>query len=193
MRAWLFSTIFALSVAGCPARLTAPPRPVVAAAPSSSLSGAAPKRDLGPLVPIGFAADRVGPRNAPVGPDGETDFGFRVRVSGDVLALLVGVSDGNGESSPAGLWDTLIGPEPIPKAWGLKHTEAAITWAVAVVGADGKVLNPLGPLERKRFADETLEIFAADPGHHRFVSGRTYTLYVPRPDGTIDRATATIL
>jgi hypothetical protein len=149
--------------------------------------------DLGPLVPLGVLADRVALKDHPVQPDGDPDFAFRVRVSGDVEALLLMSSDPAGKFRGLELWDTLTAPTEFPKAWQLPWAKADFTAALAVYDASGKLLNPATTLARTRFDDETLTLFAEDPSHTRFVPGRTYTLMVVRPGGRIDRATTTLL
>lgn len=149
--------------------------------------------DLGPLVPLGVLADRVAQKDHPVQPDGDPDFAFRVRVSGDVEALVLMSSDPAGKFRGMEVWDTLTAPTEFPKDWQLPWAKADYTAALAVYDASGTLLNPATTLTRTRFADETLTIYAEDRSHVRFVPGRTYTLMVVRPGGRVDRATTTLL
>ena len=165
-----------------------PPKP----APPPVVVGP-PKRDVGPLVAIGFAEDRVGHGDSPIKPDGDLDFAFRVRVSGDVTALVLFASNSAGESHGDEVWDTMTTPEKFPASWHLPYADARLSWALAVVDSKGALLNPSVALPKTTFADETLVIHAGDAGHTRFVTGRTYTLFVVRSDNSVDRATTTIL
>lgn len=177
-------SLVTLSLVSCPK----PPKP---AAPVKAEGP--PRRDVGPLVAMGFTEDRVRPGDASLEPDGDLDFAFRVRISGDVRALVLFGSDHAGKPHGGEVWDTMVGPEKYPAAWHLPYPDARDTWALAIVDGGGKVLNPTVTLPKSTFADETLTLFAADLGHVRFVSGRTYTLFVVRSDGGVDRATTTIL
>jgi hypothetical protein len=185
VRRWFFVALWVLPM-GCPKPMEVPtpvPHGVVGA----------PKRYLGPLVPIGLGADHVSAGDAPVKGDGDPDYEFRVRISGEVRALILHGSDGNGEPVGGEIWDTLTAPERFPPSWRLPVAEARHSWALAVFDQKETLLNPRVTLERNVFVDETITLFAGDLGHGRFVSGRTYTLLVIRPDGSRDRATTTIL
>lgn len=179
------SLCVALVFVGC-APLPPPPKPV--AKPTAG----PPKRDLGPLVAIGFTADRVGHDNADLKPDGDVDFELRVRVSGDVKALLLHSSDAAGKPLGGEIWDTLRSGK-IPPEWHLATSEAAWTWAIGVYDDHDKALNPDLELSPTTLNDVTLRLFVGDPGRQRFVTGRTYTLVVQRSDGSVDRTTTTIL
>lgn len=152
-----------------------------------------PRREVGPLVALGFTADRVGHGDAPVQPDGDPDYTFRVRISGDVRAFVLFASDATGVAHGDEVWDTMTAPEKFPVAWHLPYTDAKLSWALAVIDSKGALLNPSVTLPETTFADETLLLHAGDAGHSRFVAGRTYTLFVVRTDGSVDRATTTIL
>ncbi|MGZ3478649.1 MAG: hypothetical protein ACXVCJ_29375, partial [Polyangiales bacterium] len=125
--------------------------------------------------------------------DGDPDFAFRVRVSGDVEALVLMSSDQTGKFRGMDVWDTLTGPVAFPKDWNLPFPNANTTAALAVYDATGTLVNPGTKLARTRFIDETITMYADDPRHERFVPGRTYTLMVVRPGGRVDRATTTLL
>ncbi len=171
--------------AGCAERLPAP----TVAAPTPS----ATKRELGPLVALGWIADRVGPTGDRLQPDGVADFAFRVRVSGPVKALFVVSSDTRGVPCCGDVWDTVLPPFVFPKAWGLPHAQAGSTWAIAVYGSDARLLNPGVTLPETTFLDEVVTIFVPDPPRIALTPGRTLTLLALRPDGTFDRATTTLL
>ncbi|MBI2392426.1 MAG: hypothetical protein HYV09_22770 [Deltaproteobacteria bacterium] len=173
------------------AALGACPRPPPPPAPPKP-SGP-PKRDVGPLLPLGWLDDRVGAGDAATRPDGEKDYALRVRLSGDVRALVLYASDATGESHGAEVWDTLTGSDRIPPSWHLPYADGKVTWALAVFDSSDKPLNAAVRLDRTTFADETVTLYAADTGRVRFVTGRTYTLLVQRSDGTVDRSTTTIL
>lgn len=173
-----------LLVLGC----AKPPPP----APPPKVIGP-PKREVGPLVAVGWSEDRVGHGDAPVLPDGDLDYAFRVRISGDVRALVLFASDATGVAHGDEVWDTMTAPEKFPSSWHLPYTDAKLSWALGVVDSKGVLLNPAVTLPRSTFADETLVLHAGDAGHSRFVTGRTYTLFVVRADGSVDRATTTIL
>ena len=179
----LFSVFCAVSCAS--------PLPPPAPAPARVAPGP-PARDVGPLVALGFVEDRVGSNNAAVAPDGEVDFALRVRLSGDVRALVLYASDATGAPQGGEIWDTVTAPEKFPEAWHMP-APAHESWAIAVVDSKQTLLNPKVVLEKKTFDHELVTIFAADPGRVRFASGRTYTLLVVRKDGKTDRATTTVL
>lgn len=188
MRIAAFVCIAAAGLTGCPKKLAAP----VASKPAEE-TPSAPRREVGPLVALGLLDDRVPPKDHPIGPDGDKDFAFRVTLSGDVEALVLSSSDVKGNVVGGEVWDTLTGPDAkYPAALGVAADPRA-TWALAIYDGKGTLLNPQVTLERKQFAGETITIYAADVPHLRFVPGRTYTLRVVRSDGTIDRATTTLL
>jgi len=180
------AALLCLLLVGC-----APPILPPAKTPPSKLSGP-PKHELGPLVAIGFGADRVGHDNATLAPDGEVDFEFHVRISGDVKALVLHSSDATGAPVGGEIWDTL--PKgPMPPEWHLPVPETWWTWALGVYDEKGKLLNPEVSLPATTFDNATLTLVVGDTGRVRFVTGRTYTLLVQRNDGTVDRTTTTIL
>lgn len=171
---------------GCSAPLPPPikPTPAKVAGP--------PKRELGPLVAVGFGADRVGHDNATLAPDGDPDFEFRVRISGDVKALVLHSSDTAGNPVGGEIWDTLPAGR-MPPEWRLPTPEAFWTWALAVYDDKGKLQNPAVSLPPTTFDGATLTLVVGDTGKVRFVTGRTYTLLVQRNDGSVERTTTTIL
>jgi hypothetical protein len=171
-----------LTLVGCATRLPPPEKPAPA-----------PHADLGPLVALGVIADRVALKDHPVQPDGDPDFAFRVRLSGDVEALVLMSSDPSGKFRGMEVWDTLTAPTEFPKDWNLPFPKADYTAALAVYDASNTLINPATTLARTRFSDETVTVFAEDQHHQRFVPGRTYTLLVVRPGGRVDRATTTLL
>lgn len=177
--------VAALVLAGCADRL---PPPAVAPSPS-----AAARRDLGPLIALGWTADRVGAGGDRVQPDGLVDYAFRVRISGPVRALVLVSSDTRGLPCCGDVWDTLRAPFVFPDGWGLPNVPAAATWSIAVEDGASRLLNPEVTLPETLFRDEHVTIFAPDPPRARFVPGRTLTLLVVRPDGTLDRTTTTLL
>jgi hypothetical protein len=181
------SVLLALLLVGCAPPLSPPTKTV----PQSGATTT--KRDLGPLVAVGWGADVVGHDNVTMKPDGAPDFTLRVRISGDVKALVLHSSDTAGNPVGGELWTTMTGPDVFPTEWHLPAREARFVWALAVFGADGKLLNPAVKLEPTTFPETTLTLCAGDTGRTRFVSGRTYTLIVQRSDGSVDRATTTIL
>jgi hypothetical protein len=152
-----------------------------------------PKRDVGPLIPVGWTTDRIGCVDAPIAPDGDTDFMFRVRVSGDARAFVLFGSDATGASHGGEVWDTIKGPEKYPASWHMPYPDARHTWAIAVFDSKGTALNPNVTMPTTTFDGEELTLVVGDLGHARFVNGRTYTLFVVRSDGTVNRATTTIL
>jgi hypothetical protein len=185
-RALRVALVALVALPGCPSPLPPPPKPV-AVKPAG-----APRRELGPLVAVGFGADRVGHDNATLAGDGDPDFELRVRVSGDVKALVLHSSDTAGNPVGGEIWDTL--PKgPMPPAWRLPVPETWWTWALGVYDAQGKLLNPEVTLPATTFDDATLTLVVGDTGRVRFVAGRTYTLIVQRTDGTVERTTTTIL
>lgn len=179
--AWLLA---AISVA-CTKPLPPP------AAPPKVVPGP-PARDVGPLVPLGYRADFVGPVDSMVKPDGQPDFALRVRLSGDVQGLVLYSSDATGAPSGGAVWDTFTAPYRYPAEWHLP-VPANYAWAIAVVDSKDTLLNPNVVLDKLVFDNETVTILASDPGHGYFVSGHTYSLLVVRKDGRTDRATTTIL
>lgn len=172
-----------------PSACAKPPPP---AAPPPKVTPGPPARDVGPLVPLGYLEDHVGTINAPVAPDGELDYALRVRLSGDVRALVLYASDPTGAPHGGEVWDTMTAPETFPSAWNMP-APAHDSWALAVLDEKRNLLNPEVVLEHRTFDDEVVTIFAADPTHVHFVSGRTYSLLVVRNDGKTDRATTTLL
>lgn len=184
-----FTTRFAaISLLAALAACAKPPPPPAPPKPSGP-----PKRDVGPLVALGWLEDRVGPGDSATTPDGEKDYALRVRLSGDVRALVLYASDATGAPHGAEVWDTLTGTDPLPPSWHLPYGDGKVTWVLGVFDAEGRPLNRAVRLERTAFADETVTLHAADTGRVRFVTGRTYTLLVQRSDGTVDRSTTTIL
>lgn len=179
--------LLALLLVGCAPPLRPPPKP------EPKVVVGPPKRDLGPLVAVGFGADVIGHDGVTMKPDGDPDFVFRVRVSGDVKAFVLHSSDTVGNPVGGEIWDTLTTPDKFPEEWHLPLTETASTWALAAFDASGKLLNPDVRLAPTTLDDVTLTLCAGDTGRVRFAAGRTYTLIVQRTDGTVDRATTTIL
>lgn len=178
----LVVAVLALACAKPPKPATPPPKPV-----------GPPRREVGPLVAVGLSEDHVGHGDSPVQPDGDFDYAFRVRVAGDVRALVLFASDATGVAHGDEVWDTMTAPEKFPLAWHLPYSDAKLSWALGVVDSKGTLLNPAVTLPKSTFSDETLTLYAGDAGHSRFVAGRTYTLFVVRTDGSVDRATTTIL
>lgn len=176
----------ALLFVGCAPPLPPPQKPIAKPAAGP------PKRDLGPLVAVGFTADRVGHGNVDLGPDGDVDFELRVRVSGDVKSLVLHSSDAAGKPIGGEVWDTLKNGR-YPEDWHLPFAESAWSWAIAVFDDHDKPLNPDLELPASTLDDVTLRLFVGDTGRQRFVTGRTYTLIVQRSDGSVDRTTTTIL
>ncbi len=177
--AWILA---AISIA-CSKPLPPPAPPKVAPGP--------PPRDVGPVVPLGYLEDHVGGYNA-VRPDGVPDFALRVRLSGDVRALVLYASDATGAPHGGEVWDTMTAPDKYAPEWHLDAL-AQYTWAIAVFDSKRILLNPNVVLDKHEFDNEDVTIFAADPGRVFFASGRTYTLLVVRNDGRTDRATTTLL
>jgi len=187
MSAPRFATLALLScgLCGCPPPL----RPPTKTTPNTAATA---KRDLGPLVAVGFGADVVGFDDVTMKPDGAADFVLRVRISGDVKALVLHSSDPAGRPVGAEIWDTLTPPDQFPPEWHLPGNTGG-SHALAVLDAAGKLLNPELRLPPTVFADATLTISAGDTARVRFVPGRTYTLIVQRNDGSVDRTTTTLL
>jgi hypothetical protein len=182
MRALLTAVVFAVACS----------KPMPPPAPTPRVVVGPPARDVGPLMPVGYLEDHVGFHNAPVEPDGELDFALRVRLSGDVRALVLYASDAAGAPHGGEIWDTMTAPETFPAAWHMA-AEARDSWAIAVIDSKNALLNPKVVLEKRTFDNDIVTIFAGDPGRGYFVSGRTYTLLVVRNDGKTDRATTTLL
>jgi len=181
MRAFLAVALLAL--VGCS-------RPLPPAAPAPRVTSGPPPRDVGPLVALGYTEDRVCYCATVVRPDGDVDYAFRVRISGDVRALALYASDAAGVQQGMEVWDTIT--DKFPPAWHMP-VPADISYALGVIDSNKRVLNPNGVLDQRSFNNEELTIFVADQGNLRFASGRTYSLLVVRNDGKTDRATTTVL
>lgn len=178
--------LFSLGAACAPP----PSAPLVAARPAESAGVV--RRELGPLISQGYSADRASWIDAPVQGDGRPDYAFRVRVSGDVVAMSLASSDAHGTPVSVEVWDTFVGEAPIPASLGEQHKLGGETIQLGVTDAAGTLLNPAGTLPPHRFDDETLTIYAPD-AFGLFRSGRVFTLLVVRPDGAVDRSTVVIL
>jgi hypothetical protein len=187
MRGRLATSLLSVFCAASCAKPVTPPAPIPA-----KVAPGPPARDVGPLVALGYIEDRVGSHDSQVVPDGDVDFALRVRISGDVRALVLYGSDPTGVPHGGEVWDTMTAPDKFPEAWHMLAL-AQDSWALAVFDSKNALLNPHVVLDRKSFDNETVTIFVSDPGRGRFVSGRTYTLLVVRNDGKTDRATTTVL
>lgn len=137
---------------------------------------------------LGYIGDRVAAIDAPIHPDGITDFAFRVRISGDVVAMALIGSDGHGNPVGAIEWDTYAGATPIPKALGVPFQKGVDTAELGVFDASGKLLNPEATLAPRTFHDEFVTLYAADVWGY-FHEGRAFALLVVRPDGRVDKST----
>ena len=187
----------AISVAASLFACSPPPPPPVArpipvtsasAAGSSSVPG-----ELGPLVRLGLAEDHIAFGDDLILPDGTRDFGFRIRISGEVLGFSLTSSDTKGNPIRGACWDTYVGATPMPKALGLFSDTGGETAALAVVDSQGTVLNPKGPFPAHTFHDELITIWCPDPGGGLFHEGRFFTLLVLRPGNRVDRSTVVIV
>ncbi|MBX7196380.1 MAG: hypothetical protein K1X94_30280 [Sandaracinaceae bacterium] len=163
------------------------PPPVKAVTPSEG----PPRRDLGPLIAVGFTADHVGQNGTSARPDGEPDYEFRVRISGDVRAMVLHGSDLTGKPLGLDVWDTLLAG-PMNQALHIPASDAAATWVLGVFDDKGEALNPAVTLNQT-FRDATVHLFVADPKRNSFVPNKTYTLLIERNDGSVERTTTTIL
>jgi len=183
-------------VVACALACTKPPvAPPAPTQPVADADATAPaRRDLGPFVAVGPSADRVPRGDGPVKPDGTKDFAFRVRVAGEVAAIVVMSSDIKGNPVGGEVWDTYRGETKLPEkvAKQLKYDTGKWTWTLGVFDASDRLVNPEGELPQgTSFHDETLTIYLGDGGF--FTSGYTVTIMVVRPDGTIDRATTSVV
>lgn len=179
-----------LAATGC-AKLPPPTRPPTHVA---VVGEPAAKGEVGPLVRVGFRDDALGPEDGPVRKDGQPDFAFRVRLSGTVSALALINSDPQGHLAAPEIWDTIIGPTPYPKALGLPFRTGGETASLALVDAEGTLLNEAGSLSAHVFdgAGEIVTIYVADPWNN-LREGRAFTLLVLRPDGVVDRSTVILV
>lgn len=172
------------------------PPPVARPIPvtSTSVSGSAtPTGELGPLVRLGLLEDHVGFVDHEVLPDGTKDFGFRIRVSGEVLGFTLTSSDTKGNPVPGACWDTYVGATPMPKVLGLGAEIGGETAVLGVLDAKGTVLNPKGTFAPHAFHDELVTIWCPDPGGGNFHEGRAFTLLVLRPGNRVDRSTVVLV
>jgi hypothetical protein len=176
----------------CPRPPPPVPPPQVKVAPSTSGSSP-PAAELGPLVRLGLVEDHVAFADHEVHPDGKNDFGFRIRLSGEVLGLALVSSDTKGNKVPDACWDTFVGDTPLPQALGLGGGSGGGTIGLAVIDAHGVVLNPDGVLPPHTFHDEIITIWCPDPSATYFHEGRAFTLLVLRPGNRVDRSTVVIV
>jgi hypothetical protein len=130
--------------------------------------------------------------NGPPIPDGRPDYGFRVRISGEATAIVLASTDLKGKIDWIDVFDTLMEGTVFPAPIGRSPLTPKFTWVVAVVDAQGALLNPQGPLARGTFGDEPITLYVCDPGND-FATHRIYSVFVLRPDGTADRSTTQLL
>ncbi|GAC1353010.1 MAG: hypothetical protein NVS3B20_15730 [Polyangiales bacterium] len=147
---------------------------------------------LGPLVALGFDVDRGSQVDGPVKVDGHRDFAFRIRIAGAVKALILTSSDPSGTPMGGAVWDTIVGTDPIPASLKLGRTLGSQTTTLVVEDAQGVLLNPRGTLPLHTFGDEIVTL-RADADERYFVSGRSFTLLVIRPNDAVDRSATSLL
>ena len=179
------ATLTVAALIGCRPR---PPAPVATPPPSA----VAAVDELGPLVANGFGLDVAVPQDIGVGHDAERDYYFQVRVSGPVVAFALAMSDVRGRPLGPGVWDTFVGSTPIPEAIGLAFHRGDETAGLALFDEAGTPLNPRGSFPAQRFQSTVVRVVASDPWGY-FREGRAFTLLVLRPDGRVDRSTATLV
>jgi hypothetical protein len=172
-----------------------PPPPVArpVAVPSSASASAPPVGELGPLVRLGLLEDHVGFVDHEVVADGIKDFGFRIRISGEVLGFTLTASDTKGKPLPGACWDTYVGTTPMPPLLEVGLKVGGETAVLGVVDAKGTLLNPKGSLPPHTFHDELVTLWCPDPDANYFHEGRAFTLLVLRPGNRVDRSTVVIV
>ena len=183
------SALAGLLVAAAMGCLARPPAPVATSAPHA----AADVDELGPLVAQGLGPDVAVPQDLAIGHDGERDDYFQVSLSGPVVAFVLAMSDLRGRPIGPGVWDTIVGDVPIAEAFGLSGFHRGNeTAGLALFDEAGTALNPKGTFPPQRFRSAIVRVVASDPWGY-FREGRAFTLLVLRPDGHVDRTTATLL
>lgn len=163
-----------------------------AASTSASGSAVAPG-EIGPLVRLGLIEDHLAFGDDVMLPDGTKDYGFRIRISGEVLGFSLTSSDTKGNPIPGACWDTYVAATPMPKALGLGAATGGETAGLAVLDAQGTLLNPKGTFPAHTFHDEYVTIWCPDPGAGLFHEGRAFTLLVLRPGNRVERSTVVIV
>jgi hypothetical protein len=187
----LLPAVFVAVSAGCAHRQ--PPPPPVAKSPAAK-GATADDGELGPLVRVGFDKDVLGPVDGPLEKDGKPDYAFRVRIGGKATAIALYNSDTKGKLAAHEIWDTVCGATPFPPALDMPFHTGAETAALAVVDAQGQLLNAGCTMPPHEFAKEgeIVTLYVADPWNI-LREGRVFSLAVLRPDGRVDRSTVILV
>ena len=186
-----FSSVVGLWACGHP--LPPPVAKTMPAASTSASGSAVPLGEVGPVVRLGFVEDHLAFGDDVMLADGAKDYGFRIRISGEVLGWSLTSSDTKGNPIPGACWDTYVGATPMPKVLGLTAATGDVTAGLAVLDAKGTLLNPQGTFPAHTFHDEYVTIWCPDPGNGVFHEGRAFTLLVLRPGNRVDRSTVMIV
>lgn len=149
-------------------------------------------REVGPLMALGVQADRVSTGESAVKPDGANDLAFRVRLSGDVVALFLTSSDPKGVPWGSHRWDTVPAGQKVPEKMAALLGYHQGAWSIAAYDGADHALNPEVAFPPGLVLhDEMVTLYVADPGGLH--SGYTITLLVLRSDGSLDRATTSLV
>lgn len=155
---------------------------------SAGVTAQAPSGASEPSVSLSSdKTDKVSDRDGPLKPDGNPDVVLTLVETGPIRSILMLELNKDGKAESTGQWDTIVGEQPIPKAYGAAYEHGKEGWQLGVI-EKGKVLNAAdGTLTPIGDGAHTLDLHIENGGHFDGAS-RSFQVRIERPDGTIAKS-----